>query len=90
MANLETGDCMTVGRFEDDGTGLDPRTKAEALWESVKDDWPGWEVAYLLNDAAAELMKQRRMWSLGMSDEGDEMPARIEAHNASFSPGATP
>lgn len=86
MFNLDTPDepPMVVGLFEDDGEGMDPRFKAETLWESVEEDWPGWQVAYIANDDADELTKQRRMWSFGMSDDDDEMHARIEAHNAAI------
>jgi hypothetical protein len=82
VVDLEAEKCISVDVFTDDGTGLDPRMKCEGLWESVKDDWPHCEVAYVSNDEADELAKQRKLWQFGMSEEGDVMPARIEAYNA--------
>lgn len=83
MFNIELDELpVVVGVFEDDGEGMDPRFRAETLWDSVKDDWPGWDVRYFMNDEAAALAEQRRMWAIGMNDDSDVMPARIEAHNA--------
>jgi hypothetical protein len=85
MFNLDLDEPpMVVGVFEDDGEGMDPRFEAEALWKSVENDWPGWDVRYFMNDEAVELMKQRKLWSFGMTNPGDPMHDRIEAHNASI------
>lgn len=83
MFNIELDEPpIVVGIFEDDGEGMDPRFKAEQLWKSVKDDWPGWDVRYFTNEEADVLAQQRRMWTVGMSEPDDVMPARIEAYNA--------
>ncbi len=79
--NLATEATMWGATFTDDGTGLDPHAKCEAFWRSIKADWPGWEPSYVMNDAARELMKHRRMWGMGFTDN-NPMTARIEAHNA--------
>ena len=81
MVNLETEECMFGAAFEDMGEGPDPVASCKALWDSTSADWPGWEPTYVANEEARELAKQREMWQLGMSDESDVMPARIEALN---------
>lgn len=81
MVNLETGDHKLVDLVTDDGTGLDPQKRCEQLWESVKDDWPGYQVTYVLNEPARELMAHRRMWGFGFEDD-NPMTERIEAYNA--------
>ncbi len=81
MVNLETEECMFGAAFEDNGEGPDPVASCKALWDSTSADWPGWEPTYVANEEARELAKQREMWGLGMSDESDEMPARIETMN---------
>lgn len=83
MFNIELDEPpMVVGTFEDDGEGMDPLFQAARLWDSVKDDWPGWDVRYFTNAEADELAKQRRLWSLGMTNSDDPMHDRIEAYNA--------
>lgn len=82
MVNLTTEEANLVVAIEDDGEGLDPLAKCEALWRSVEEDWPGWRVAYVANDAAKEMATARRLWQVGMLDDDDPMKARIEAHNA--------
>jgi hypothetical protein len=81
MVNLETGDHKLVDLVEDSGEGLDPQMRCKQLWESVKDDWPGYQVTYVLNDSARELMSHRRMWGWGFTDD-NPMTARIESYNA--------
>lgn len=81
MVNLETGDHKLVDIVTDDGTGMDPQQRCEWLWESVEDDWPGYKVTYVMNDAAKSLMADRRMWSMGFKDD-NSMTKRIEAYNA--------
>lgn len=81
MVNLTTGDHKLVDFVVDDGTGMDPRFNCELLWESVEDDWPGWEVGYVTNKAADDLAGYRRMWQMGMKDD-NPMSERIEAYNA--------
>lgn len=80
MVNLETEECMSVGAFTDDGTGLDPKSKCEALWRSVEGDWPGYVAKYVMNDEAAELASAVTLWQCGMKDD-NVMTERIEAHN---------
>lgn len=82
MVNLETGEHKLVDFVKDDGTGMDPRFRCEQLWESVEDDWPGWEVGYVTNEAADALAADRRLWQCGMGDDDNAMTARIEAYNA--------
>lgn len=81
MVNLETGEHKLVDFVKDDGTGMDPRFRCELLWESVKDDWPGWEVGYVTNEAADALAGDRRLWQCGMKDD-NAMTERIEEYNA--------
>jgi hypothetical protein len=81
MVNLETGDHKLVDLVEDDGTGLDPQMRCQQLWESVEDDWPGYQVTYVLNDAARNLMSHRRMWGMGLKND-NQMTERIDAYNA--------
>lgn len=77
----ERGAAKLVTIEIDKGEGMDPLFQCEALWESVEDDWPGWEVGYITNDAAGELAGHRRMWQYGMKDD-NPMTARIERYNA--------
>lgn len=81
MVHMETGEAQLVDWVVDDGTGMDPRYSCEMLWESVKDDWPSWEVGYISNQAADDLAGHRNMWSIGFKDD-NPMAERIEAHNA--------
>lgn len=77
----DQGEHKLVTIETDDGEGMDPRFNCELLWESVKDDWPGWEVAYVANQAANDLATERRLWQMGMSEDGHVMPARIQTYN---------
>lgn len=79
--NMATEEVLYGATFTDDGTGMDPRFKCVQFWESIQADWPGWQASYVSNVAADELAKDRRLWSMGMSDDGP-MAARIEAYNA--------
>ena len=83
MVDLESGEVKLVTLETDRGEGMDPRYRCELLWSAVKDDWPGWEVAYVENAESAELSRQRKLWQVGLC-ENPEMAARIEAHNASI------
>lgn len=82
--NLETEECMFGAAFTDDGKGLDLQAKCEQFWKSLAADWPGWEPSYVLNEEARELMKERRMWTWGLSSCG-AMADRIRAYNAELS-----
>jgi len=77
----DQGDHKLVTIETDDGTGPDPRWACELLWDAVKDDWPGWEVAYVANQAADDLATERRLWQIGMSEPDHTMPARIQKYN---------
>jgi hypothetical protein len=82
IVDLEAEKCISVDVFTDDGEGPDPRWSCELLWKSVQDDWPTCQPAYVSNDAADELAKQRRLWQIGMKDDAPDMAPRIEAVNA--------
>jgi hypothetical protein len=71
-----------VDLVEDSGEGLDPQMRCQRLWESVEDDWPGYQVTYVLNEPARELMSHRRMWGMGFDGDDNPMAARVEAYNA--------
>lgn len=81
MVHMESGDHKLVDFVVDDGEGMDPRFRCQLLWESVEDDWPGWEVGYVTNEAADELAGYRNMWQCGMKDD-NPMSERIDQYNA--------
>lgn len=56
------------GPFEEretDERHAHPIARAWALWESIKDDWPGTSAAVLANDRAKNLQAAYRMSSMG-------------------------
>lgn len=89
MVNLDEEKVMMTAAFLDEGTGLDPHARCEALWESVKDDWPGYEHIIVTNDAAAKLKADRFLWQCGIRDDDNTMTVRIEAHNAKMASRAS-
>lgn len=46
----------------------DPRLSARALWESIKDDFPGHSMAIIANPRADYLSWVRKLKSVGMSE----------------------
>jgi hypothetical protein len=81
MVNLETGECKLIDLIADSGEGLDPRFRCEALWDSVKCDWPGWEAAFVSNEAADKLAEHRKLWQVGLCED-DAMSRRLNQHQA--------
>lgn len=79
IIDLEAERAISVDVFTDDGTGADPRLKAELLWESVADDWPNCKPAYCSNEEADALATQRLLWQVGMTEPGEAMHDRMEA-----------
>lgn len=42
-----------------------PHRTAERLWESIKDDWPGWTHTVVVDERARFLMMDGRMQAMG-------------------------
>lgn len=59
---------MWEGPFEEretDGTHAHPIARAWALWESIKEDWPGTQGAVIANQRAKNMAAAERMRCLG-------------------------
>ena len=66
--NLETGDVKISVYDEEIGHG-DPAQACWNLWESIKEDWPGYLPAVIMNDASGEIQTKRRLKELGIEED---------------------
>lgn len=65
----EDGTVSADPFYEDDGYESDPFHRAQAIWESCKDDFPGAIVSIGLNERARTLMGRARMRAWGFTEE---------------------
>lgn len=49
-----------IATFVESADCPDPALRAEGLWESIKDDWPGHTRTVMCNERARYLLAQRR------------------------------
>lgn len=68
MMDYDGKGSQFAGFVEGEHNCADPIESAWALWESIKDDFPGRRAAVIANSRAKYLAWKRRIEALGMKD----------------------